>query len=1044
MRGKAGIILALVCTAGSALHADDWPTWRGNASRTGVAAETAPAPLGAAWTASLPGRVRASPVVADGRCFAATDAGFLYALSALDGAVLWSFQAGGPILATPAVDRGVVFAGALDGSLYALNAASGALLWQRFHGGAQVASPLVDGDRVIVAVGHPSYDIRAYAVADGAPLWSYTGTQLSHSSPALVNDGFVRATVTGDNGSTWTTIDPLTGPDTAGAPLWSLRINGDVRLSTAVAAGNGQVLVCPSGFDPKVYVLDLVNKTTVRSFRPTFAGGGTPAKAGGALGKTASPGGTGVPPLAVDAAALEAEVTLLHQLPVEFQNALRAAAGPAEREAWITVAEEQLGQPLPALRATTGEGGGLGGTGGLGKSGKPADGVPQARFSHSPTGGVETSSPALDGGKVYLVQRDKGLTADVLVIYRADVATGVAESGWSAGNAAFGSPGYAASPAVSGGSVYVPFGGSLHAFAKDNLAAGPASTVALPAPSFTSPAVSDGRVFVGTDDGKVMAFQSSNNAPGLPAVYAPAADFNLQSHFPVFTWSGHADPDPLDTPDTLTSEVEYSLLPDLESGLGVVALAAGPGVTQVTAVASIPANTRVYWRVRIRDAAGARSPWSPVQQFWVFYDPIPPDPPISVSAVAFDAFVELTWVASGSSDVTGYNVYTKTAAQSFAQATVTNLGNVTSATIGNLINNTTYDFMVTAHDYVGNESAGVVVTATPRPDISIDGSGNFLTIQQALDAAAPGQSVVLGPKTFNAPGGIVIQAGVALQGYAPHLTIIHGNGAPVVIRVSAAGKAGVPRAGLMAAGTRTTIENLVITGGGVGIDTGDADVLLKNLTIAGLTGDGFVTGPAGALEGVALTIADNGGNGAVLNTPLASVRGSIFAGNDLYGVQAPAGTSVTYSSFFGNTLGTSSGGLVVDVPPDGTGTGNLFVATVFENPALLNYREKSGEPAVDAGHPSDPYALEPEPNGARINQGAFGNTPFAMKSQVPIKGDEPGGGTTPAAGGGGGGGGGGGCFVDGAGTTRNGLMALGVALVGMLGLGVVRVATAKN
>ncbi|MHB2155383.1 FlgD immunoglobulin-like domain containing protein [Calditrichota bacterium GD2] len=40
-------------------------------------------------------------------------------------------------------------------------------------------------------------------------------------------------------------------------------------------------------------------------------------------------------------------------------------------------------------------------------------------------------------------------------------------------------------------------------------------------------------------------------------------------------------------------------------------------------------------------------------------------------------------------------------------------------------------------------------------------------------------------------------------------------------------------------------------------------------------------------------------------------------------------------------------------------------------------------PTIDAGDPNDPFDLEPAPNGGRINQGTFGNTPWATPSLQP-------------------------------------------------------------
>jgi hypothetical protein len=52
----------------------------------------------------------------------------------------------------------------------------------------------------------------------------------------------------------------------------------------------------------------------------------------------------------------------------------------------------------------------------------------------------------------------------------------------------------------------------------------------------------------------------------------------------------------------------------------------------------------------------------------------------------------------------------------------------------------------------------------------------------------------------------------------------------------------------------------------------------------------------------------------------------------------------------------------------------------FENAEALDYREKAGTSAVDAGDPADPFDREPAPSGGRANLGAFGGTPEAAAS----------------------------------------------------------------
>jgi hypothetical protein len=158
----------------------------------------------------------------------------------------------------------------------------------------------------------------------------------------------------------------------------------------------------------------------------------------------------------------------------------------------------------------------------------------------------------------------------------------------------------------------------------------------------------------------------------------------------------------------------------------------------------------------------------------------------------------------------------------------------------------------------------------------------------------------------------------------------------------------------------------------VGISLPSSSLFLRNVQIVHLSGDGIVTGPQSAVEGVSLTIADNGGNGLVLGSPQAILRGLIVARNQRVGVTGPSLAQVSYSSFFDNGSGPASGGINL------TGNGNLFTRFGFQNPTGLDYRELPGSPSINAGNPADAFRLEPEPNGGRVNQGAFGNTPFAV------------------------------------------------------------------
>jgi parallel beta-helix repeat protein len=66
-----------------------------------------------------------------------------------------------------------------------------------------------------------------------------------------------------------------------------------------------------------------------------------------------------------------------------------------------------------------------------------------------------------------------------------------------------------------------------------------------------------------------------------------------------------------------------------------------------------------------------------------------------------------------------------------------------------------------------------------------------------------------------------------------------------------------------------------------------------------------------------------------------------------------------------------------DVQGGYAGTGNLNLDPLFVNAAAGDYHLGPLSPCIDAGDPASDFSLEPEPDGGRINMGAYGNTPEA-------------------------------------------------------------------
>lgn len=140
--------------------------------------------LGLAWEADL-GTLRgqeATPVVVDGVLYTSGAAGRAYAFDAATGRPLWAFEP--PVdmqfnrtACCDMVNRGVavadgkVLVATLDGWLYALNAKTGKVVWKsdfiedRRKGDNSTGAPEVAGDVVIIGMGGAEYDVRGSVTA---------------------------------------------------------------------------------------------------------------------------------------------------------------------------------------------------------------------------------------------------------------------------------------------------------------------------------------------------------------------------------------------------------------------------------------------------------------------------------------------------------------------------------------------------------------------------------------------------------------------------------------------------------------------------------------------------------------------------------------------------------------------------------------------------------------------------------------------------------------------------------------------------------------
>jgi outer membrane protein assembly factor BamB len=174
------------------------------------------------WRFTTGGRVRSSPAVSEGRVYVGSMDGTLYALSLADGRELWRFETEGHALrsgdfgfdrrtiqSSPAVAGGRVFVGSRDGFLYAVDATSGRLLWRVDHQMSWVnTSPAVAGDLVFAGSSDERF-LQAVDARTGKERWRVGTERPVWSSPGIAED----LVYVGDGSGSIYALDRATGQE---------------------------------------------------------------------------------------------------------------------------------------------------------------------------------------------------------------------------------------------------------------------------------------------------------------------------------------------------------------------------------------------------------------------------------------------------------------------------------------------------------------------------------------------------------------------------------------------------------------------------------------------------------------------------------------------------------------------------------------------------------------------------------------------------------------------------------------------------------------
>jgi len=198
----------------------------------------------------------------------------------------------------------------------------------------------------------------------------------------------------------------------------------------------------------------------------------------------------------------------------------------------------------------------------------------------------------------------------------------------------------------------------------------------------------------------------------------------------------------------------------------------------------------------------------------------------------------------------------------------------------------------------------------------------FATIQEAIAAAAPGDTILIEPGTYL--GDVWLKKPLALRGSGPEPSVVEG-------RVYVLGASQVTLYGLTVRGgvriedsSSVSVEACVVDGSG-GITLRSSSATLRTTTVTGATGHGIFVTLGSRVLVVDSTVTGSGGDGIHVAASMADIRSCQVHNNYGYGIWADAHSTIvgqaTLDAVTGNrrgTLGASARALDRDPPPPPT------------------------------------------------------------------------------------------------------------------------------
>ncbi len=272
-------------------------------------------------------------------------------------------------------------------------------------------------------------------------------------------------------------------------------------------------------------------------------------------------------------------------------------------------------------------------------------------------------------------------------------------------------------------------------------------------------------------------------------------------------------------------------------------------------------------------------------------------------------------------------------------------------------------------------------------------------IQHAIHTAAEGDEIVTSPGLYleninfkgknvtvgsTDPSDPAVVAATVINGGAAAPTVTFAGGEDTSCRLAGFTITGGNR-GIYCSGASPTITDCTIAGsGGAGMESsgmlGRDSPTIINCTIAGNKGAGIEWQGRTYPTIINCTIAGNLQHGIFGGHP--TITNCTIVGNALSGISCYKPT-ITNSILWDNSpeqiVDYSGIGSVTysDIQGGYSGTGNIDEDPCFVDADSNDYHLLPDSACIDAGDPCSYFGVEPEPDGGRINMGAYGNTPEA-------------------------------------------------------------------